>query len=166
MLRVVNLREAEAAEQAEIDIVSVPPELMLNPENRDAAPNLFSMPGDNLFEIGGPEDLLRWSFEMYRAGADAVYCSAGFETVKKMADEAIPVIGHVGLIPSRATWTGGFKAVGKTAQSAMEILEAVRKYEAAGAFGAEIEVVPVEVAKAICERTSLFLIAMGGRRGF
>ena len=52
MLRVVNLREAEAAEQAEIDIVSVPPELMLNPENRDAAPNLFSMPGDNLFEIG------------------------------------------------------------------------------------------------------------------
>ena len=66
------------------------------------------------------------------------------ETVRKMADEAIPVIGHVGLIPSRATWTGGFKAVGKTAQSAMDILEAVRKYEAAGAFGAEIEVVPVD----------------------
>lgn len=165
MLRVLTLEEAEAAERAEIDIVSIPPDLMLNPEYRDAAPSLFSMPGDNFFEIGGPDEFLRWSFQMYRAGADAVYCSAGFGTVKKMADEAIPVIGHVGLIPSRATWTGGFKAVGKTAQSAMEILEAVRKYEAAGAFGAEIEVVPVEVADAICKRTSLFLISMGAGTG-
>lgn len=165
MLRVLNLQEAEAAQQAGIDIVSIPPDLMLDPQYRDAAPSLFSMPGDNFFEIGGPDDFLRWSFQMYRAGADAVYCSAGFETVRKMADEAIPVIGHVGLIPSRATWTGGFKAVGKTAQSAMDILDAVQKYEAAGAFGAEIEVVPVEVAEAICKRTSLFLISMGAGTG-
>lgn len=165
MLRVLTLQEAEAAEKAGIDIVSIPPDLLLDPEYRDAAPSLFSMPGDNFYEIGGPDDFLRWSFQMYRAGADAVYCSAGFGTVKKMADEAIPVIGHVGLIPSRATWTGGFKAVGKTAQSAMEIMDAVRKYEAAGAFGAEIEVVPVEVAEAICKRSSLFLISMGAGTG-
>ena len=82
MLRVLNLEEAEAAERAGIDIVSIPPELMLNPEYRDAAPSLFSMPGDNFFEIGGPDEFLRWSFQMYRAGADAVYCSAGFATVK------------------------------------------------------------------------------------
>jgi len=165
MLRVMNLDEAEAAEKAGIDIVSIPPELMLNAAYRDAAPSLFSMPGDNFYEIGGPDDFLRWSFQMYKAGADAVYCSAGFDTVKKMADEAIPVIGHVGLIPSRATCTGGFKAVGKTADTALEILDAVHKYEAAGAFGAEIEVVPVEVAEAICKRTSLFLISMGAGTG-
>jgi 3-methyl-2-oxobutanoate hydroxymethyltransferase len=82
-----------------------------------------------------------------------------------MADEAIPVIGHVGLIPSRATWTGGFKAVGKTAGSAMEIYEAVKAYEAAGAIGAEIEVVPVEVATAISRRTSLILLSMGAGAG-
>ena len=82
-----------------------------------------------------------------------------------MADEAIPVIGHVGLIPSRATWTGGFKAVGKTADSAMQILEAVRAYEAAGAIGAEIEVVPVEVATAISQRTPLILLSMGAGGG-
>ena len=89
MLRVMNLDEAEAAEKAGIDIVSIPPELMLNAAYRDAAPSLFSMPGDNFYEIGGPDDFLRWSFQMYKAGADAVYCSAGFDTVKKMADEAI-----------------------------------------------------------------------------
>src|SRR4029079_3215938 len=123
------------------------------------------MPGDNFFEIGTADDFVRWAFRLYKASADAVYCSAGFETVKRLAAYAIPVIGHVGLIPSRATWTGGFKAVGKTAETAMQIFEAVKKYEAAGAFGAEIEVVPVEVAEAISKRTSLFLLSMGAGTG-
>ena len=52
MLRVMNLDEAEAAERAGIDIVSIPPELLLDPRYRDAAPSLFSMPGENFFEIG------------------------------------------------------------------------------------------------------------------
>ena len=165
MLRVMNLEEAEAAERAGIDIVSIPPSLILDPQYRDAAPSLFSMPGDNFFEIGTADDFVRWAFRMYKASADAVYCSAGFATVRRLAEDAIPVIGHVGLIPSRATWTGGFKAVGKTAEAALQILAAVKQYEAAGAFGAEIEVVPVEVAEAICRRTSLFLISMGAGTG-
>lgn len=165
MLRVLNLEELEAAERAEVDIVSVPPHLMLDPRFREAAPGIFAMPGENFYEIGGPDDFVRWAFRMYKASADAVYCSAGFATVRRLAEDAIPVIGHVGLIPSRATWTGGFRAVGKTTQTAMEVFEAVKKYEAAGAFGAEIEVVPIEVANAICQRTSLFLISMGSGVG-
>ena len=165
MLRVTTMEEAEAAEKAGIDIVSITPELILNPAYREVAPSLFSMPGENFYEIGTADDFVRWSFKMVKAGADAVYCSASIATIKRMADEAIPVIGHVGLIPSRRTWTGGFKAVGKTADSAMEIFEAVRQLEAAGAFGAEIEVVPVEVAEAISKRTSLFLLSMGAGTG-
>jgi 3-methyl-2-oxobutanoate hydroxymethyltransferase len=165
MLRVMTLEEAEAAERAKIDIVSIPPDLLLHPQYRDAAPTLFSMPGENFYEIGNGDDFVRWAFRMYKASADAVYCSASFATVKRMADEAIPVIGHVGLIPSRATWTGGFRAVGKTASSAMGLFRAVKQYEAAGAFGAEIEVVPIEVAKAISERTSLFMLSMGAGTG-
>lgn len=165
MLRVMTLEEAEAAERAGIDIVSIPPELLLDPRYRDAAPSLFSMPGENFFEIGTDDDFVRWAFKMYRASADAVYCSASYATIKRMADEAIPVIGHVGLIPSRRTWTGGWKAVGKTAESALEIMQAVRQLEAAGAFGAEIEVVPVEVAQAISSRTSLLMLSMGAGTG-
>lgn len=165
MLRVLTMDEAEAAERAGVDIVSVPPELVLNPQYRDAAPSLFTMPGDNFYEIGTVDDFVRWAFRLYKASADAVYCSAGFATVKRLADDNIPVIGHVGLIPSRATWTGGFKAVGKTADSAMQIFEAVKQYEAAGAVGAEIEVVPVEVANAISERTSLIMLSMGAGTG-
>lgn len=165
MLRVLTLEEAEAAEKAGIDIVSVPPELCLDPRYRDVAPTLFTMPGENFFEIGTADDFVRWAFRMYKGGADAVYCSASYATVKRMADEAIPVIGHVGLIPSRKTWTGGFKAVGKTVQSALQVWEAVRELEKAGAFGAEIEVVPVEVAEAISKRTSLVMLSMGAGSG-
>jgi 3-methyl-2-oxobutanoate hydroxymethyltransferase len=165
MLRVLNLDEAAAAEKAGVDIVSVPPELVCDPCYREVAPSLFTMPGDNFFEVGTADDFVRWAFRLYKAGADAVYCSASYATIKRMADEAIPVIGHVGLIPSRATWTGGFRAVGKTAESAMQIFDAVRSLEAAGAIGAEIEVVPVEVAAAISERTSLIMLSMGAGSG-
>ncbi len=165
MLRVMTIEEAEAAERAGIDIVSIPPELLRHPEYRDAAPSLFSMTGDNFYEFGTQDDFVRWAFGMYKHGADAVYCSAGFPTVKRLAEDNIPVIGHVGLVPSRATWTGGFKAVGKTADTAMEIYEQVRKYEECGAIGVEIEVVPVEVAEAISKRTSLVLWSMGAGTG-
>lgn len=165
MLRVTTIDEAEAAERAGIDIVSLPPQLLSRPDYRDAAPNLFSMPGENYYDIGDTQDFIRWSFDMLKIGADAVYCSASLKTIKAMADEAVPVIGHVGLIPSRRTWTGGFKAVGKTAASAWEVWEAVKALEAAGAIGAEIEVVPAEVAEAISKRTSLVMLSMGAGAG-
>ncbi|TGV66577.1 3-methyl-2-oxobutanoate hydroxymethyltransferase, partial [Mesorhizobium sp. M00.F.Ca.ET.149.01.1.1] len=43
--------------------------------------------------------------------------------------------------------------------------EAVKQLEAAGAIGTEIEVVPVEVAKAISERTTLIMLSMGAGTG-
>jgi 3-methyl-2-oxobutanoate hydroxymethyltransferase len=165
MLRVETMQELEAAEQAGIDMVSVPPDLMCDPEFRDAAPGMFAVPGLNYFDVGTTDDFIRWSFRMVKASADAVYCSASLQTVRRLADEAIPVIGHVGLIPSKRTWTGGFKAVGKSAESAMQIFNAVKAYESAGAFGAEIEVVPSEVATEISKHTTLFMVSMGAGTG-
>ena len=165
MLRVETKEELEAAEQAGIDMVSVPPDLMCDPEFRDAAPGLFAVPGVNYYEVGTTDDFIRWAFRMVKASADAIYCSASLQTVQRLADEAIPVIGHVGLIPSKRTWTGGFKAVGKTVESAKQVFNAVKQYENAGAFGAEIEVVPSEVATEISQRTTLFMVSMGAGTG-
>ena len=78
-----------------------------------------------------------------------------------MADLGLPVCGHVGLIPSKATWTGGFKAVGKTLDSAKLVYQQCKALEAAGAFAVEIEVVPHSITQAIAEKTDLFLISMG-----
>lgn len=162
MLRVETLEEAEAAGCAGIDMLSVPPALILDPRFRDAAPDAFAIPGDNFYEIGTTDDFLRWAFPLYKTGADAVYCSASLGTIRALADHAIPVCGHVGLIPPKATWTGGFKAVGKTLQSAQQVWHQIRALEEAGAFAAEIEVVPHSICDAIAGRTSLFMISMGG----
>jgi 3-methyl-2-oxobutanoate hydroxymethyltransferase len=165
MLRIFTLEEAAAAEEAGIDVVSIPPELATHPDYRKVAPSLFSMTGVDHREAGTREDYLRFAGRMLMAGADALYCSAGLGTVKFLADEHIPVVGHVGLVPSRSTWTGGFKAVGKTSDEAIALLEEVRAYEAAGAFAVEIEVVPVEVASAISQRVGVLLWSMGSGPG-
>ena len=165
MMRVESWDELAAAEAAGIDMCSVPPELMVQKQFRDIGPSIFAVPGKPLYEMGTEDDILRWAFQMINAGADAVYCAASFPVVRRLADEAVPVIGHVGLIPSKATWTGGFKAVGKTASSAMMVYDMVKRYEEAGAFGVEIEVVPPEVTAEISKRTPLFMVSMGGGKG-
>jgi len=164
MLRVETVEEAEAADKAGIDMVSVPPAL-ITPSFREAAPNVFAVPGLEYGDFVTAEEYLRAAFKAMRAGGDAVYCAASLGIIRRLRDEGIPVCSHVGLIPSKATWTGGFKAVGKTADSAMMIWKSVRALEEAGAFAAEIEVVPSDVASLISAKTSLFMISMGAGTG-
>ncbi len=161
MLRVETLEEAEAAERAGVEILSVPPAMIFDRRFRDAAPGAFAIPGDNFYEIGDTADFMKWAMPLWKHGADAFYCSGSLQTVRTLADHGLPVCGHVGLIPSKRTWTGGFKAVGKTLGTAQLVWNQCRALEAAGAFAVEIEVVPHAITAAIAERTGLFLIAMG-----
>ena len=165
MLRVETLDEAEAAAQAGVELLSVPAALLMHPRFRDVAPHAFACPGDNFFNIGGPDKMLDWALTMLRHGADAVYCSGSVAAVRLLAEHAVPVCGHVGLIPSKATWTGGFKAVGKTLDQAQKIFAQCRALEEAGAFAVEIEVVPHSITDAIADHTDLFLISMGAGAG-
>jgi len=161
MLRVETIEEAEAAAQAGVELLSVPPAMIFDGRFREAAPDCFAFPGDNFYEIGGTEDFLKWAFPLYKHGADGFYCSGSMATIRAMADHGLPVCGHVGLIPSKRTWTGGFKAVGKTLETAQLVWQQVKAAEDAGAFAVEIEVVPHSITRAIAERTGLFLISMG-----
>lgn len=165
MLRVETLDEAAAAQAAGVELLSIPPAMIHDPRFRQVAPTAFAFPGDNYYEIGDTAAFMRWAMPLIKAGADGVYCSGSISTVRELAEHAVPVCGHVGLIPSKATWTGGFKAVGKTLDSAKWVWEACAALEDAGAFAAEIEVVPASITAAIAERTSLFLISMGAGAG-
>jgi 3-methyl-2-oxobutanoate hydroxymethyltransferase len=164
-LRVTTLDQAAAAQAAGIDILSVTPKLMTDPQYRDAAPDCFTIPGSVKMFHALKEDVMGEAFRMMRAGADAVYCAASLDTIRALRDEGVPVCGHTGLIPAHATWTGGFRAVGKTAESAMFVWRQVKALEQAGAFAAEIEVVPHQVASAISPRTSMLMISMGAGSG-
>lgn len=164
MLRVETLEEAEAAERAGIHMLSVPPEI-LGLEFRDAAPTCFAFPGLEYGDFVSAEEYLRAAFKALRAGGDAVWCAASLQIIRRLRDEGVPVCGHVGLIPPKATWTGGFRAVGKTVDTARLVWQQTKALEEAGAFSAEIEVVPARVAAEISKRTSLFMISMGSGAG-
>ena len=164
MLFVDTLEEAAAANAAGIDMLSII-DRVWTPEMREAAGKCFVQVGLLYGELCTCEDYLRAAHRAIRIGGDCVYCAASLDTISKLAAEGIPVVSHVGLIPSRRTWTGGFKAVGKTAASALKVFEHVRALESAGAFAAEIEVVPARVASEISKRTSLLLLSMGAGTG-
>lgn len=160
MLFVETPDEARAAAAAGITMLSIIDPLW-TPEMREAAGNCFVQVGLLYGELCTGEDYLRAAHRAMRTGGDCVYCSASLDIQKLLCDNAIPVVAHVGLIPSQCTWTGGFKAVGKTAESALAVWDHVRRLEAIGAFGAELEVVPDRVAAEISRRTSLIMLGMG-----
>ncbi|MBT8208236.1 MAG: 3-methyl-2-oxobutanoate hydroxymethyltransferase [Acidimicrobiales bacterium] len=159
-----TLAEARAAADAGIDIITVQDSRM-SAEYREAAPSAFMVAGLDYGVVVTTDDYLRAAFDMMQLGADAVWSAASLETIARMRAEGVPVVGHVGLIPARRTWTGGFRAVGKTATSAAEVLAQTKALEEAGAFAAEIEVVPAAVATEVSSRTSLYMISMGSGGG-
>ena len=164
MLYVDTPEEAAAAAAASIDLLSII-DPVWTPAMREAAGNCFVQVGMLYGQLCTYEDYLRAAHAAIVKGGDAVYCAASIGTIAGLAAEGIPVISHVGLIPSKATWTGGFKAVGKTAASALQIYHHVKQLEAAGAIGAELEVVPDRVAAEISKRTSLIMLSMGAGPG-
>ena len=164
MLHVESAEEAAAADAAGIDLLSIEDPIW-TAEMRAAAPNSFVFVGLLYGHLVTTEDYLRAAHRTLLLGGDAVYCAASLQTVERLAAEGIPVCGHAGLIPSKRTWTGGFRAVGRTADSAQLVFEQVKALEDAGAFAAEIEVVPARVAAETARRTSLLLISMGAGAG-
>jgi 3-methyl-2-oxobutanoate hydroxymethyltransferase len=164
MLHVKSFEEAAAAESAGIDLLSIIDPLW-SPAMRAAAPTCFVIVGLLYGQLATSDEYLRAAHHALNIGGDAVYCAASLETIARLRAEGIPVCGHAGLIPSKRTWTGGFRAVGTTHSMAMLVYRQVRDLERAGAFAAEIEVVPERVASEISRRTSLLLLSMGAGRG-
>ena len=164
MLYVDTVDEARAAAEAGIDMLSII-DPVWTPEMREAAGDCFVQVGLLYGELVTAEDYLRAAHKAIAIGGDCVYCAGSLGTIKALADEGIPVVSHVGLIPSKCTWTGGFKAVGKTADQALSVWKDVQALEGAGAFGAELEVVPDRVAAEISRRTSLIMLSMGAGAG-
>ena len=161
---VLSLDEVRAAEEAGLDMMCLPDEMMSG-EVREAAPTTFIIAALAYGVHATTDEYLRMGMAVYRHGADAVYCAAGLDTVARLAAEGLPVVGHIGFIPTHRTWYGGYRAVGKTAESALRVWRQARALEEAGAFAAEIELVPEPVAAAISQRSSLFLISMGSGAG-
>jgi 3-methyl-2-oxobutanoate hydroxymethyltransferase len=98
------------------------------------------------------------------AGCDVVKLERGgvsVERARAIIRAGIPVMGHVGLTPQTATALGGFKAQGKTAESAAQIAEEALALEAAGCFAIVFEAIPAELSEILVPKLGVPVIGIG-----
>jgi 3-methyl-2-oxobutanoate hydroxymethyltransferase len=111
------------------------------------------------------EDALRNAVRFIKeAGADSVKLEGAGPTVSRvtaLVGAGIPVMGHLGLTPQSATMLGGFRAQGRSADKARQLLEDARLLERAGCFSIVLEAVPAPVAARITEALAVPTIGIG-----
>jgi len=113
----------------------------------------------------GADDAVRNALRLIKDGAaEAVKMEGGrkrADLVKRLVDEEIPVMGHIGLTPQSVNMLGGYRVQGKTAETARALLDDAKALEDAGAFAIVLEVVPREIAKLITESVRIPTIGIG-----
>jgi 3-methyl-2-oxobutanoate hydroxymethyltransferase len=120
------------------------------------------------YQPGDRDAILNAGRFVKEAGADTVKMEGGGSTVDRIAavvGAGIPVMGHLGLTPQSATALGGFKAQGRTAISALELVRSALAVEAAGAYAVVLECVPAPIAAAVTERLTIPTIGIGAGAG-
>src|SRR5216683_3222488 len=113
----------------------------------------------------GADDAVRNALKLVKeGGAEAVKLEGGHkrvQLVKRLVDEEIAVMGHIGLTPQSINKLGAYRVQGKTAVAARQLIDDAHALEDAGAFAIVLEVVPREIAKMITESVSIPTIGIG-----
>jgi 3-methyl-2-oxobutanoate hydroxymethyltransferase len=161
--------EAAAAEQAGIETLNIrhnPERPELSKALRDAAPDSFMSFALPMQSAKSEYDALKLSFDAMELGADSIICGTwGLRFIEAVAHAGIPTEGHIGLVPRKSTWTGGFKAVGKTIEQAKSLYEDLKTLENIGAWAVEIEVIPENIMALLSPNTSLITSSIGSGKG-
>jgi 3-methyl-2-oxobutanoate hydroxymethyltransferase len=119
------------------------------------------------FQISDEEAVQNGVRFVKEGGADAVKVEGAGPTVSRvlaLVGAGIPVMGHIGLTPQSATMLGGFRAQGRTAAKARQLVEDARTLEQAGCFSLVLEAVPAPVAARITAALSIPTIGIGSGR--
>jgi 3-methyl-2-oxobutanoate hydroxymethyltransferase len=133
---------------------------------RRGAPGTFVI-GDMPFlsyQVSTPEAVRNAGRFLKEAGMDAIKLEGGrrvIEQIRAIVDAGILVIGHIGLTPQSSGQLGGFKAQGRTAASAEELIKDSLAIQEAGAFSLLLEAVPPELGRAITELLSIPVYGIG-----
>jgi 3-methyl-2-oxobutanoate hydroxymethyltransferase len=113
----------------------------------------------------GADDAVRNALRLVKeGGAEAIKLEGGrkrVELVKRLVDEEISVMAHIGLTPQSINQLGAYRVQGKTAKAARELIEDAKALEDAGVFAIVLEVVPREIARLITESVSVPTIGIG-----
>lgn len=116
------------------------------------------------FHINADETVRNALQLMKEGGAEAVKLEGGrnrVELVKRLVDEEIPVMAHIGLTPQSVHKLGGYRVQGKTTSDAQRLIEDAKMLEEAGAFAIVLELVPREIAEIITSELSISTVGIG-----
>jgi 3-methyl-2-oxobutanoate hydroxymethyltransferase len=98
------------------------------------------------------------------ARVDAIKLEGGRRVcpqIKSIAEGGMLVMGHIGLTPQSSGQLGGFKAQGRTTDTALELIEDAKAIQAAGAYSLLVEAVPPEVCKIIRDELTIPVYSIG-----
>ena len=116
------------------------------------------------FHVGEDEAVRNALRLVKEGGAEAIKLEGGHKRVplvKRLVDEEISVMGHIGLTPQSINQLGAYRVQGKTPKAAQQLIDDAKALEDAGAFAVVLEVVPREIARVITESISIPTIGIG-----
>ena len=131
--------------------------------NITRCPVIFDMP---FLSTSGTESeaVLNCGRALQEAGCTAVKIEGGAAKaglISRMVDSAIPVMGHIGLMPQYVRQKGGMFVQGKDAASADAIVLDAHALVKAGVFAIVVECVPTALGKRLAEEVSVPVIGIG-----
>lgn len=101
---------------------------------------------------------------LQEAGADAVKLEGGrlrAGLIRRLVDNGIPVMGHIGLTPQSVLALGGYKVQGRQPEAAAALLADAEALDQAGVFSLVLECVPAALAQTITQAVSVPTIGIG-----
>ncbi len=105
---------------------------------------------------------------MKETGAQCVKLEGGVhmaETVRRIVQIGIPVVGHIGLTPQSVNQLSGFKVQGRTPETAERLMDDAIALQQAGAFCVVLELIPAPLAKLISQRLRVPTVGIGAGAG-
>ncbi|NER11113.1 ketopantoate hydroxymethyltransferase [Muriicola jejuensis] len=115
-----------------------------------------------------PKEALRSAIRiMKESGAHAVKLEGGEEireSVKRILNAGIPVMGHLGLTPQSIYKFGTYSVRAKEEDEAEKLMEDAKMLEKIGCFSIVLEKIPAALTKKVSESISIPTIGIGGGR--
>lgn len=116
-----------------------------------------------------PKEALRSAIRiMKESGAHSIKLEGGREikeSIKRILNAGIPVMGHLGLTPQSIYKFGTYTVRAKEEQEAADLIEDAKMLERIGCFGIVLEKIPAALAKQVAESVNIPIIGIGAGNG-
>tara|TARA_R110001599_G_scaffold1889_4_gene9761 strand:- start:201217 stop:202047 length:831 start_codon:yes stop_codon:yes gene_type:complete len=120
------------------------------------------------YQVTAKEALINAGRMMKEAGAHAVKMEGGkpiIDTVKKIVDAGIPVMGHLGLTPQSIYKFGTYKVRATDEEEAQDLISDAKLLQEAGCFSIVLEKIPAKLAERVSKELDIPTIGIGAGAG-